>query len=132
MAYNEENHGEKGRMRHGSPTFYELLERMAKIHDAKSHDYASNQNPYGNYHFAGKLSQLFKNSDDAGFIGRIGEKLFRLANLENNSKTPMNEKVEDTEEDICVIVALWMADRKDRRLKNSLVSSNSKWLDKSD
>lgn len=102
-------------LRHGSPHFYRLLERMAQIHDMKSHDYASQENPYGNYHFAGMLSKLFDNPDDAGFIGRIGEKLFRLANLENAGKTPRNESIDDTEVDICTIITLWMASRRDRR-----------------
>lgn len=117
MSYDDEQLAKQGRPRHGSPIFYELLERMAKIHDNKSHDYASNTDPFGNYHFAGQLSKLFNNPDDAGFIGRIGEKLYRLANLENSGKIPINEMVEDTEIDICVITALWMADRKNRRFK---------------
>lgn len=102
--------------RNGSPTFYALLEEMALIHDKKSHDYASNNNPYGNYHFAGQLSKLFDNPKDSGFIGRLGEKLFRLANLENRHLGPVNESIEDTERDIVVITALWISDRRDRRL----------------
>ena len=109
---------EQDRPWHGSPTFYQLLEEMAITHDKKSHDYASNENPYGNYHFAGQLAQLFAHSyQDAGFVGRLGEKLYRLANLESSQKIPQNESIEDTERDICVIVALWMADRRDRRNK---------------
>lgn len=105
--------------RHGSQLFYELLDELAELHDRKSHDYASDSNPSANYHFAGSLSKLFDNPEDAGFIGRIGEKLFRLANLENNGKKPKNESVEDTERDICVIICLWMADRRDRRKKSA-------------
>lgn len=116
MSYSEKNYPDgKGRTRNGSPTFYKLLEEMADTHDSKSHDYASNSNPFGNYLFAGQLSKLFDNSDDAGFVGRIGEKLYRLANLENGGKTPKNELIEDTERDLCVIMALWMSHRRDRR-----------------
>lgn len=103
-------------MKHGSKIFYDLIEQMAKIHDAKSHDYASNSTPYANYQFAGMLSKIFNNPDDSGFISRIGEKIYRLANLDNSGKIPSNESIEDTEIDICVIVALWMAYRKERRL----------------
>lgn len=103
------------RKRSGSPTFYNLLKSMANIHDKKSHDYASNDNPFGNYHFSGMLSKLFNNPDDAGFISRIGEKLYRLANIENAGKTAMNETVDDTEIDICTITVLWMASRRERR-----------------
>lgn len=119
--YDTEEHGEQGRTRHGSPLYYELLQKMAETHDKKSHDYASNDNPFGNYHFAGLLSKLFDNSNDAGFIGRLGEKFYRLANLENSKKETVavkNESVEDTETDIAVITLLWIVDRRQRRAKN--------------
>lgn len=106
----------------GSPTFYALLQRMSEIHNKKSYDYASNDNPYANYHFAGMISKLFDNPNDAGFVSRIGEKLYRLANLENSNKIPLNENIEDTEIDICTIMVLWMSSRKDARNKrNELV-----------
>lgn len=104
------------RPKNGSPRFYEMLERMASIHDKKSNDYASNADPYANYKFAGLLSKLFDNPDDAGFIGRIAEKLFRLANIENNNKSIQNESIEDTEIDIAVITLLWLTSRQERRL----------------
>lgn len=110
----------KGRPRNGNPLYYKLLEKMADTHDKKSHDYASNDNPMGNYHFAGMLGQLFEDSKDAGFVARIGEKLYRLANLQNSGKTALNETIEDTEIDIAVITLLWMADRQSRRGVNQL------------
>lgn len=106
----------KGYTRHGSPEFYRLLEEMAELHDIKSHDYASNENPYGNYHFAGQMAMLFKHSpEDAGFVGRMAEKIYRIANLESSGKTPSNESISDTELDLVVIVCLWMASRRDKR-----------------
>lgn len=105
-------------MKHGNPRFYQLLEEMAETHDKKSHDYASNENPFGNYHFAGQIAAMFSHSpDDAGFAGRIAEKVYRLANLEGEGKQPKNESIEDTERDIAVITCLWIADRRDRRGK---------------
>src|SRR5262245_56628524 len=102
--------------RHGSPIFYKLLEEMAATHSRKSHDYASNDNPYGNYHFAGKVAILFVHSPkDAGFAGRLAEKIYRLANLESGQKSALNESIEDTEVDIATITTLWMADRRNRR-----------------
>lgn len=104
--------------KHGSPTFYSLLEEMSETHNKKSHDYASNTNPYGNYHFAGLVALLFSHShEDAGFVGRIAEKIYRLANIEGSGKIAQNESIEDTERDIATIAALWMADRRDRRAK---------------
>lgn len=106
--------------RDGSPTFYALLDEMAEIHSRKSHDYANNNNPYGNYHFAGLVANLFSHSpNDAGFAGRIAEKIYRLSVLEGGQKIPKNESIDDTERDIATIVALWMADRRDRR-KNEM------------
>lgn len=117
-VYSVEQHGDLGRTRHGNPLYYQLLDKMAETHDKKSHDYASNDNPSGNYHFAGKLSKLFDDPCDAGFIGRLGEKYYRLANLENNKKGTVavkDESVEDTETDIAVITLLWITDRRQRR-----------------
>lgn len=101
--------------KYGSPKFYELLDEAAKLHSRKSHDYAKKNDPYGNYHFAGKMGQMFRNPDDAGFVARLGEKLYRLSNLDNDGIAPLNESVADTELDILVIVALWMADRRERK-----------------
>jgi len=104
--------------KHGSPIFYNLLEKMSEIHSKKSHDYSSDEDPFANYKFAGTMSKLFDNPDDAGFVGRIAEKWYRLANLENGlGKEALNESVEDTEIDICTITVLWMASRRDRRMR---------------
>lgn len=127
MKYGEEEFADgKGRPRNGSPMFYQLLYDMAELHDRKSHDYASNQNPSGNYHFAGQVSTMFSHSpQDAGFVGRIAEKIYRLSNLESGDKTPKNESVEDTENDIAVITLLWMADRRVRREKSNPANTRS-------
>jgi hypothetical protein len=103
--------------RHGSKKFYELLLEMEDIHDRKSHDYANDADPFANYYFAGVMSKLFENPEDSGFVGRIAEKVFRLANIQNNNLQVKNESIEDTENDICVITALWVASRRDRRSK---------------
>lgn len=110
---------EKGRIRHGSPTFYKLLQEMAETHDKKSHDYASDNNPSGNYHFAGQMAIMFSHSpQDAGFVGRLAEKIYRIANIESSGKIGLTEAIEDTERDIVTITALWISDRRDRRRKS--------------
>ena len=103
------------RSQFNSKTFYDLLKDAGQLHALKAHDYTTDEDPYGNYKFAGMMSKLFDDPDDSGFIGRIGEKIFRLANLQNNQKEPKNEAVEDTERDLCVLMVLWMSMRKDRR-----------------
>lgn len=104
---------------------------MAATHDRKSHDYASNVNPFGNYHFAGQVAILFSHSpEDAGFVGRIAEKIYRLSVLEGMGKNPKNESIEDTEVDIVTICALWMADRRNRRLTSRKGQIKSEESDK--
>lgn len=104
--------------RKGSKDYYKLLDEMAELHEKKHHDYANDENPTGNYHFAGMVANLFSHSaQDAGFVGRIAEKIYRLATLEGGRKEPLNESIADTERDIAVIVVLWMADRRARREK---------------
>lgn len=108
--------GGLGYTRHGSKTFYDLLGEMAELHSRKSHDYANNDDPFGNYRFAGLVANLFSHSPhDAGFAGRLAEKIYRLSVLEGGGKTPLNESILDTERDIAVITTLWMACRRDDR-----------------
>lgn len=114
-----------GRVRNGHPIFYDLLKEMAETHDKKSHDYASNSSPFANYKFAGMMSKVFNDPDDSGFLGRIGEKIYRLANLENSGKQALNESIEDTEKDIATIIVLWMAMRRERRQKNEPIMPGS-------
>lgn len=113
-----QNSPAKPKKRSGSPLFYDLLETMAATHDKKSHDYAHDNDPYGNYTFAGLVSAMFAHSpDDAGFAGRVAEKIYRLSVLGKRAATPRNESVEDTETDIAVISALWMVMRREKRQK---------------
>jgi hypothetical protein len=114
--YSEELHGEQGRTRHGSPGFYKLLEQMAELHDRKSHDYARDNDPFGNYEFAGLIANMFSSSPvDAGFSGRLAEKIYRLYVLQSENKIPKTDTIDDTERDIAVIATLWMAARRDKR-----------------
>lgn len=106
--------------KNGSPEFYRLLDKMGEIHHKKSNDYASNDSPYGNYEFSGWVASIFSHSpEDMGFIGRIAEKMYRIANLEKDHKEILNESIEDSESDICVITLLWMAARRERRNKKT-------------
>ena len=99
--------------------FEQLLRESKRLHERKSHDYASGENPYANYRFAGEIASLFNHSPhDAGFVSRIAEKIYRLSNLERDGKNPINESIEDTEMDIITITILWMASRQDARAGN--------------
>lgn len=112
---------EQNEVRHGSPTFYSLIKEIEDMHDKKSQDYASTENPVGNYHFAGLVSSMFAHSpEDAGFAGRLAEKIYRLANVTCEGKTPIFESNQDAEVDIAVLACLWMADRRERRVQTAI------------
>jgi hypothetical protein len=109
-----------GYTRQGSERFYKILAEMAELHHKKSHDYANDNDPFGNYRFAGTIANMFAHSNiDAGFAGRLAEKIFRLSVLEGSGKIPKNESIADTELDIAVIATLWMAARQDSRGKEA-------------
>ncbi len=119
----EEFEDGKGHQRHGSATFYSLLEEMAATHDKKSHDYAPSDKSFINYEFAGTVANLFSHSAiDAGFAGRLAEKIMRLSVLEAGGLQPKNESVADTERDIAVIATLWMAARKSLKESKGIFS----------
>lgn len=109
---------EQTKSRAGSPEFYDLMQEMADLHDKKSHDYTTDNDPFGNYRFSGLISTMFGYSaNDAGFAGRLAEKIYRIYALESRGAVPKNESVADTERDIAVIAALWMASRREARKK---------------
>lgn len=105
------------KQRNGSPEFYKLLDEAAEIHNKKSADYATNTDPLGNYRYAGELAKRFNDPTDAGLMGRFAEKLQRVINLEG--KSPVNESIEDTENDMLVIIALFISNRRKRRARES-------------
>jgi hypothetical protein len=103
--------------KYGSNTFYELLDKAAEIHSRKSSDYASKSDPLGNYRFAGLIGSMFSDPTDIGLMTRFAEKLYRLKNLEG--REPLNESIEDTENDLLVIIGLFISNRRDRRLSRN-------------
>lgn len=89
-----------------NPKFHTLLQRMAETHDRKNHDYASDTNPYSNFEEAAALVTGFTNPLDQVFAALIGVKIARLRQL-TAGKSPNNESVQDTRQDLAVYTALW-------------------------
>src|SRR5689334_12892679 len=89
-----------------SEKFHELVDIMKAIHDMKSHDYASLENPFSNFEEAAELIELFQKPIDQCFAGIIGIKISRLGQL-LNGKEPKNESIEDTFIDLANYVILW-------------------------
>jgi hypothetical protein len=96
------------RKKMSNKTFYDLLKESGQLHSVKM-----NEESAESFEFAGMLSKLFTNASDAGFVARVGEKLFKLAKLENEHKI---EGVAEVEKELCVVMILWLSARKDRRI----------------
>lgn len=91
-----------------NPAFNNLMDSIKELHDKKNHDYATEDNPYSNFEVAALLVNLFTDSVDQVFAGRIGDKLARLGQL-LSGKEPNFESVEDTMKDITTLCAIWTA-----------------------
>lgn len=87
-------------------TFHQLMQDAIELHDAKSHDYASDSDKYSNFKRAAVLVSWFKDPVDQVFACMIGIKLARLAEL-RNGKEPKNESRRDTSLDLVNYAGLW-------------------------
>lgn len=77
----------------GSPVFYEILEIMAEVHHKKQHDYAQEDNPFSNFEFAARSTNV---DVDIVFRVMLGIKEARLVELLDSGKKPNNEAILDT------------------------------------
>lgn len=89
-----------------NPRFAAALRRMEETHEAKSHDYATVENPYANFDFAQTLVARFAGAEDQVFATMVGIKLARLGEL-LSGKTPKHESIEDSFLDLANYVVLW-------------------------
>ena len=90
-----------------NPRYQRLVETICEIHEAKSHDYAQDQNPYSNFEYAATLASRFSNPLDRVFATLMGIKLARLAELTAAGKTPKNEALQDTRRDLANYAMIW-------------------------
>jgi hypothetical protein len=90
-----------------SLTFTDATAQMARVHDAKSHDYAKAENRYSNFEFTAQIADAFPDGPDRVFATMMGIKLARLAELLSQQKTPKHESIEDTFLDLCNYGVLW-------------------------
>lgn len=94
----------------GLKEFHETLKRMSQVHNSKSEDYASQNNPLSNFDMSELGLKMFPNPRDGAFIWPIFTKLARLSTLLNQTKAPNNESIEDSMIDIAVYLILWKCD----------------------
>jgi hypothetical protein len=91
----------------GNPRFDAVIERISSLHARKSHDYAQAVNPYSNFEFAAIVSERFTDPVDRVFAVMIGIKLARLAELRGSGKSPQNESIRDSFDDLATYATIW-------------------------
>lgn len=84
-----------------------LLSALRELHNAKSHDYAQDGNPYSNFEYAAFVAKRFTDPIDVVFATMLGIKLARLAELTSAGKTPRNEALQDTRRDLANYALIW-------------------------
>lgn len=97
-----------------NPKFSAALRRMQQTHDAKSHDYATTDNPYANFDFAETVVARFAQPHDQVFATMVGIKLARLGELLGQGKTPKHESIDDSFLDLANYVVLWWTSQQRR------------------
>lgn len=98
-----------------NPRFSAALHRMEEVHNAKSHDYATDDNRYANFEFAEALVARFDDPHDQVFATMVGIKLARLGELLGGGKTPKYESIDDSFLDLANYVVLWWSSYQRRR-----------------
>lgn len=93
------------------PELVNTLEECIKIHKSKNEDYSGGHpDSLINFHQAQVIMSMFGREEDKGFAYMIGIKLARIAALRNSGKTPSNESILDSFNDLINYSALWKAD----------------------
>lgn len=94
------------------PNFIRLVDKVKEIHEAKNHDYASDNDPHSNFKFTQNFIELFGPDIPSWclpYLSLIGTKLARLKELIGPHKISRNEPVEDTFIDLVAYCGLWGA-----------------------
>lgn len=102
-----------------SERFYELLENMKLVHDAKRHDYANTDDVFAN----------FRTCEQAGIPAwkgccvRIGDKFSRIMGFAKKEKLEVkDESIKDTLIDMQIMLSLHLFYTKRKRVKTMIPS----------
>lgn len=88
-----------------NPTFSKLMREFEEIHNAKSADYAEDDNVYSNFEFAANYAGI---TVEQAFMVLLGVKVARMKELQKG-KTPNNESLLDTYKDHAIYAAILTA-----------------------
>ena len=95
------------RLGSGNPRFDAVVERVTELHARKSHDYAQATNPYSNFEYAAMVADRFTDPIDRVFAVMVGIKLARIAELRSSGKSPKNESIRDSYDDLFAYTGIW-------------------------
>ena len=85
--------------RRGHPGFYQLVERMVALHNAKNADYAADDDPFSNF----RMCEAFGVPAWKGTLTRMSDKWARIGQLANGKPPAVkDEAIEDTLLDLAV------------------------------
>jgi len=91
---------------YGHPEFYKILKELAELHSKKNYQYASSDDPLGNFKRTGKLaSKLFKseiNKPLAMALCYVSKQIDGVYEMVGESKKDTIEELEDKLKDIAV------------------------------
>ncbi len=94
---------DRSEKRYGHPEFYKILERMARLHSAKAHDYATDEDPLTNFRDVAQSMGISPWQVGWQFIAT---KFYRLVNLWKRAKGPDNESIDDSLMDMAIYCIL--------------------------
>ncbi len=98
---------------HGDKRFYEILENLAKLHSEKNRQYATKENPLGNFYRTAELcSKLFKysikNKPLAMALSYMAKQVDGVYEIVGESKENTVDSLKDKLQDVAIYSILSM------------------------
>ena len=102
-----------GHKMYGHPEFFDILLELAELHSRKNHQYASLENPLGNFERASQISsKLFKNEIKnkplAIALAYMSKQIDGVFDIVGEGKTDTIEELNDKFKDIAVYSVICM------------------------
>ncbi|MFA4959879.1 MAG: hypothetical protein WC535_08345 [Candidatus Cloacimonas sp.] len=96
-----------GKKYYGHPDFYKMTQEEIALHNAKNYQYASSENPLGNFKRVGVLCHKILNNPDVPDCLKVGmvfmaKQIDAVYDIIGEGKTDIVEQVEDKFRDISV------------------------------
>lgn len=89
----------------------DTLSQLKELHIRKNQDYSGDSpDPFFNFNVAVDIETLFDSERDKVFATMVGIKIGRISAILNSGKTPNNESLLDSFDDLIMYAALWKAD----------------------